>query len=247
MLFGLRVFLRELMLPPGGLLLIGIVGVFLMRRHRRIGTLLCAVSLGSLWLLATPWVSDTLGRAAEGYPAIPPSRLAAAEGGAGAIVVLGGGFRREAPELGGVDAPSTAADLRLIEAARAARATHLPVLVTGSHREAVAMARFMSDTLEVPVRWVEDQSRTTRENAEFSARILKPLGIDRVMLVTSGTHMIRAVGDFRRAGLGVIPVPAGMTTRDQPGVLAFIPSAEALARSQTALYEWAGRLVHLFV
>lgn len=244
-LYGLRVILRGLMLPPAGPLLIGIVGL-LMRRRPRLGFSLCAVSIIGLWLLSIPLIADTLGRAAEGYPAVAPADLPALRNEAGAIVVLGGGFRFNAPEAGG-DAPSPVADLRLIEAARVARATQLPVLVTGNGLEAAVMERFMEETMQVPVRWVENHSGTTRQNAEFSARILRPLGIERIILVTTGTHMIRAVGDFKSAGFSVIPVPADMVTRDEPGVLVFVPSVEALSRSQSALYEFAGRFVHMFI
>lgn len=246
MLFGLRVALRGLLLPPGGPLLIGIAGLLLLRRRPRLGFSLCAVSIIGLWLLSTPLIADNLARAAEGYPAVDPAHLAALQKQAGAIVILSGGFRRNAPEAGG-DAPSPAADLRLIEGARVARATRLPVLISGSTLEAAAMKRFMEESLGVPVRWLENRSRTTRENAEFSARLLRPLGIDRIILVTSGTHMTRAVGDFKAAGFMVTPAPAGMVTRDETGVLGFVPSAEALSRSQVALYEWAGRFVHMFV
>lgn len=245
-LFGLRVVLRGLLLPPGGPLLIGLAGLLMLRRRPRLGLSLCALSIVGLWLLSTPLIADNLARAAEGYPAVDPAHLAALQKQAGAIVILGGGFRRNAPEAGG-DAPSPEANLRLIEGARVARATQLPVLISGSAMEAAAMKRFMEESLGVPVRWLEDRSKTTRENAEFSAQLLQPLGIGRIILVTTGTHMTRAVGDFQAAGFMVMPVPADMTTRDEIGVLGFVPSPEALFRSKIALYEWAGRFVHLFV
>lgn len=245
-LFGLRVVLRGLLLPPGGLLLIGIAGLVVWRRRKRLGAALCAISIASLWLLSTPLVADNLARATEGYPALDPAHLTPDQSQARAIVILGGGFRRNAPEVG-ADAPSPAADLRLIEGARVARATHLPVLVSGSAREVAAMKRFMEESLGVPVHWVEERSRTTRENAQFTARILRPLGIDRIILVTTGTHMTRAVSDFAAAGFSVTAAPAGMITRDEIGVLGFVPSPQALSRSHEALYEWAGRLVHHFI
>ncbi len=245
-LFELRVVLRELLLPPGGLLLIGIAGLLVWRRRAHLGIALCTVGFGSLWLLSTPLVADSLARAAEDYPPLDPAHLTPTQAEARAIVILGGGFRHDAPEVG-ADAPSIGSDLRLIEGAKVARATHLPVLVTGSAHEAAAMRRFMEEDLQVPVRWLEGASRTTRENAEFSARMLRPLGIDRIILVTSSPHMARAVGDFVAAGFQVTAAPAEMATRDALGVLGFVPTAQALSRSRTALYEWAGRFVHRFV
>ena len=110
----LRIFMKALLLPPGGPLLIGVAGLLIWTRRPRLGLALCTVSIVSLWLLAMPIVSDALTRATEGYPALDPTHLTETQARAQAIVILGGGVRRGAPEVGG-DAPSTYADLRLIE------------------------------------------------------------------------------------------------------------------------------------
>ena len=245
-LFGLRILLRGLFLPPAGPLLIGLAGLLFWRRRPRVGFALCAAGIVSLWLLATPFVADAIAYSTENYPALDPAHLTPTQAQARAIVILGGGFRHNAPEVG-ADTPSTTGDLRLIEGARVARATHLPVLISGAPPEAAAMRRFMEEVLQVPVAWVEGGSWTTRQNAEFTARMLRPLGIDRIILVTSSPHMTRAAGDFTAAGFKVTAAPADMATRDDPGLLWFVPSALALSRSQAVLYEWAGRLVHRFV
>jgi uncharacterized SAM-binding protein YcdF (DUF218 family) len=237
-----RILLKVLVLPPSGPLLLGIAGLLLWPRRPRIGFALCAASIGSLWLLATPLISDALTRATEGYPALDPAHLTATQARAQAVVILGGGVRRNAPEVGG-DAPAVHVDLRLIEGAKVARATHLPVLISGSPREAAAMRHFMEEDLQLPVRWVEGASKDTLENAVFSARLLREQGIDRIILVTSSEHMVRAAEEFAAAGLDVTAAPAGMWTHDERGLLAFVPSVGALDRSHRALYEWAGRLV----
>ena len=123
------------------------------------------------------------------------AHLTAQQASAEAIVILGGGYRRNAPEVGG-DAPNAAADLRLIEGAKIARATNLPILVSGSAREANAMRHFVEDNLQIPVRWVEAASGDTHENAVNSARILRKQGIERIILVTSSAHLVRAVAEF---------------------------------------------------
>ena len=233
-------------MPPASPLLIGFAGLLLWRRWARLGWTLCAISIVTLWLLSTPFVADAIGHSAEDYPALDPAHLTTTQAQARAIVILGGGFRHNAPEVG-ADTPSITGDLRLIEGARVARATHLPVLISGAPPEAAAMRRFMEEDLQVPVTWVEGASWTTRQNAEFSARMLLPLGIDRIILVTSSPHMTRAAGDFTAAGFKVTAAPADMVTRDDPGLFWLVPSVHALSRSQQALYEWAGRLVHHFV
>ena len=51
------------------------------------------------------------------------------------------------------------------------------------------------------------------------------------------------VVEFEQAGLGVVPAPAAMWTLRDPGILRWVPNADALVRSQRALYEVLGRVV----
>jgi uncharacterized SAM-binding protein YcdF (DUF218 family) len=54
---------------------------------------------------------------------------------------------------------------------------------------------------------IEARSTTTYENARFSAVLLHPRPWQRWVLVTSASHMPRAVGTFRKAGFNVLPSP----------------------------------------
>jgi uncharacterized SAM-binding protein YcdF (DUF218 family) len=236
----LRILVKDLVLPPAGPLIIGVVGLLICLRRARLGFFLCAVAIGALWLLATPIVADALTRAMESYPALDPTHLTAAQSEAQAIVILGGGVRRGAPEVGG-DAPSITADLRLIEGAKVERATHLPILISGSPLEAKAMRDFLAADLGIQARWIEAASTDTHENALFSAKLLASQNISHIILVTSSGHMARAVDEFTAAGFEVTAAPAEMWTWDERGALRFVPSMAALDRSRTALYEWSGR------
>ena len=86
MFIFLKSLLRTLFLPPGGLLILAVLGLLLARRHRRLGGALLIIGLGSLWMCATPVVGDALMRLAERYPPLDPSRPASAQ----AIVILAG-------------------------------------------------------------------------------------------------------------------------------------------------------------
>ena len=55
---------------------------------------------------------------------------------------------------------------------------------------------------------VESLSRSTRENVALAMPILKSLGIQHVVVVTSDTHMRRSLGVFRALGLSAIPAMA---------------------------------------
>src|ERR1700735_3846645 len=132
--YELHILRRTLFLPPASPLLIGMAGLVLWRRRPRLGKALFAVCIVTLLALCTPLLADALAHAAEDYPALDPAHLTANQARAQAIVILGGGTRRNAPEAGG-DAPGGGTELRLIEGARGARATHLPILVSGGADE----------------------------------------------------------------------------------------------------------------
>lgn len=51
----------------------------------------------------------------------------------------------------------------------------------------------------------EGCSRTTEENARFTATELKPQGIKKILLVTDSPHMLRSLLTFRSFGFTVIP------------------------------------------
>jgi|SRR5665213_2884394 len=232
--------LKNLVLPPTGPLLLVTLGLVLVafRKGRLGGVALCAVGLIALWLLATPIAADTLVRWAERYPALDPDQV----GDARAIVILAGGVRVDAPEYRS-SAPGATSLERLVYGARLARQTHLPVLISGSRFEAASMTDFLHQDLGVSAKWVENRSRDTHQNAQFSAVILAREGVHKVILVTSAAHMARSVVEFNQAGIDTVPAPAAMWTQRDTGVLAYVPNADALVRSQRAMYEGLGRLV----
>jgi uncharacterized SAM-binding protein YcdF (DUF218 family) len=89
----------------------------------------------------------------------------------------------------------------------------------------------------------EGQSQTTAENARFTADLLHPAPPSRWLLVTSGYHMPRAVGAFRKAGFDVIAFPAGLRTHGWRDM--WRPESTAtdnLRRVDIGVHEWVGLL-----
>lgn len=244
MLVALKSVLHTLLLPPGGPLLVASVGVWLITRRagaraRQTGLALLCIGLGALWLLSNPLIAAALVRAAQRCPALDLSHPVEAQ----AIVILGGGVERlAAPEYAG----EPAADEHLLErvtyAAYVARHTGLPVAVSGTAAETSAMRASLARGFGLETRWAENRSRDTFENAEFCAVLLRPLGIERVVLVTDADHEWRAVQEFVSAGFHVVPAPVGLYVASDLGVRSFIPSPTALDRSTSALYELLGDL-----
>src|SRR5437588_293482 len=121
--------------------------------------------------------------------------------------------------------------------------TALPVLVSGTAQEALAMRTSLARDFGVEVRWVEGRSRDTFENAQFSAPLLKATGVSRIILVTDGAHAWRAAHEFAGTGLAVVPAPVGLWAPRETGMQRYLPSTAALDRSRSALYELLGDLV----
>lgn len=59
----------------------------------------------------------------------------------------------------------------------------------------------------------ENCSISTSENAAFTAAILKPQGIERIILITDAPHMWRSLFIFRDNGFTVIPYPSKLSNK----------------------------------
>lgn len=235
-----RAIVRAILLPPGSSVLLVVAGLALLRRAPRAGRALIAAGAGFLVVLSMPVTADLLAAEVAVYPMLdlraPPR--------ADLIVVLGGGMEGSLTVV-----PSYATLERLTYAARLARATGLPILVSGGGApeyrttEAEVMGRTLHDSFGLDARWLETESRTTRENARYTARLLAPLGHPRVLLVTSALHLPRAMREFRAAGVDVLPAPATREGPPRVDLPAWLPRPSALHRSWMCLYELLGQLV----
>jgi uncharacterized SAM-binding protein YcdF (DUF218 family) len=231
------------MLPPLNLLLLGAAGLLLWHRRPAIARGLVTVSLCLLWLLSTPYVSNSLMRWLEGEPAALDVKAQPAD----AIVVLGGGSYFDAPEYGG----DTVSDFSLVRVRYAARLQHetgKPVLVSGgapqgnASSEAAQMQTVLENEFHVPVKWAETASNNTFENASFSRKLLEPAGIRRIYLVTHAWHMPRAVAAFRAAGFDVVPAPTYYSRPSRNILPDLMPKPEALHDSRHVMHELIGML-----
>jgi len=231
-------FIAAFLLPPLNLLILGGIGVMSLQRRRTLGKVLISISLAGLWLLATPFVAAHLLNALKPAARLPTGKEA------DAIVVLGGGSYYDTLEYGG-DTVGRLTLERIRYAAWLARKLDKPLLVTGGAPDGGRPeGQLMGETLErefgVKVRWVEDRSETTRENARFSAELLKQDGIHRIYLVSHAWHLPRAVPEFEREGLQVVPAGTGYSLTRGPRPMDFLPSGKGLYDSYLAMHEGIG-------
>jgi uncharacterized SAM-binding protein YcdF (DUF218 family) len=238
-LLQFKTILKAFILPPGGPLLLALLGLLLLKRRPRLARLCLVVGIASLWLLSTPIVSDAMTGLVERYPVLDLAQAANAQ----AIVILGGGGQRGlAPEYAAPAAEPALLE-RLAYGAYLAQKTGLPVLVTGFQIEAHAMHDTLQRNFGIEARWVDSDAYDTFQNAANSLRLLKADGMHRIVLVTRATHMWRSVQEFTAAGFEVIPAPVGMLANRDLGIFRWLPNPDALLRSYMAAYEMAAEPV----
>lgn len=236
--------LGQMLMPLGVGLLLAVWGLVLAlvgRPKRAVAPLVLAAAVvyaASLDPVAA-WVVAPLERA---YPALvlDDPRLAKARW----IVVLGSAHHADPrrPALLRLDSAATA---RLAEALRLARrAPQTRVVVTGGspsggtpHAQVLAEA-LVSLGLEPGRVMVEAESLDTPQQLELVARLV---GRDPWVLVTSATHLPRAVLLARGLGLDPIPAPAAFETFSSDA-LPWLPYASNVLACHRALHEYLGIL-----
>jgi uncharacterized SAM-binding protein YcdF (DUF218 family) len=172
------------------------------------------------------------------------------------IVVLGGGRELLAPEFGVSNLTQFSME-RLRYAVWLARETGLPIGFSGGMgrgakdgpSEAEIAQRIAEREFGRRMQWIETTSRDTNESAINTLRILKELGYERIVLVTHGFHMQRAVANFERAAaragqpLTIVPAPMGMSVFTGTLETGWLPGAEGLKYTRIVLHEWLGRMI----
>ncbi|MDD2456460.1 MAG: YdcF family protein [Kiritimatiellae bacterium] len=216
----------------------------LLRKRRLAASALCMALLW-FWGWSTQASYRALGGALE--KAYPPQE-AAQFPKADAIVVLGGGMARNA-KLPYAEMWS-AAD-RAWHAARLYKAGKAPVVIPTGCGDEHSVVPLLLD-LGVPRKAisVEKKARNTEENALFVEDVVRALpGMDkkqkpRVLVVTSAWHMRRALLNFERTGLEVIPAAADHEALAVCGEplrwYNFFPTCEYLARNTAMMKEVVG-------
>ena len=216
--------------------------LFLLRR-RRAATVFTCIAFGWLWAFSTATVANYLtDYLEEPFPPKAFSVVPVSE----AIVLLGGAtrgdtHRGQTPDL------KQRAD-RLVHAVALYKRGKAPIIVVsggspvGGRSEAAQMRDLLS-LLSVPAHGMvlEGRSRNTRENARYTAELLRERGVSRILLVTSALHMRRAVPLFEREGLEVFAAPTDYQRLvDTSVVPGWLPGVGNLARSSEALHEIVG-------
>ncbi|WP_086481549.1 YdcF family protein [Oceanospirillum sanctuarii] len=251
---------KYLLLPPAINILLILIAWFLMKRWPKLRLATLLSSILSLWLLSTPLVAISLADLLQNrYPAlsINESLNQSQQLGFDAVVILGAGRDYRAEEWQGLTGSaiseikshtvSSYGLQRLHYGAVLSRVSGKPMLLTGGrvYGEPLSEAELMQQTLQrwgQEAQWLETESRTTAENALFSAKMLKDENIKRIALVTHGWHMSRSVAIFEKAGFEVVPAPTAFYAMPESLWLQLLPKSSNLEVSSRMLHEVLGQI-----
>lgn len=90
-----------------------------------------------------------------------------------------------------------------------------PRIFVSGYGDAQFIAQQLQQQIPEQVIDGEECSRTTDENAQYTAAILQPQGVKRIVLVTDAPHMLRSLLTFRSFGFDVIPHPTAVALTDR--------------------------------
>lgn len=232
------------------LLAAGLLALFLGRRRRRLGATLATAALAFLLLATWTTFGALLLRPLEDRFARPDPAPAQVAG----IIVLGGGFEGAVNLARGGYELNDSGD-RIVEAAiLALRYPDAKLVVSGGQGSLIVDAEGDADSAPrlltalgvARERLVlENRSRNTYENAEFSRDMVKPQPGQKWLLVTSAFHMPRSMALFRKAGFEVIAWPSDYKTlgTERPG-LTRDNQLDSLRNASIGIREWIGLLAY---
>jgi uncharacterized SAM-binding protein YcdF (DUF218 family) len=251
MFFVLSKTLGLLSVPSNIFVLIGVLGsLLLLTRFARAGRKLLVASVLLIFVCGFLPVGKALLLGLEDrFPIWDASR-----GVPDGIIILGGALNPDLSAARGQIALSGDAE-RFTEAAALARRYPTARIVfsggTGSiDPDSLPEARYvvpLFESLGIPGSRItlEDSSRNTEENARFTKDLVQPKPGERWLLVTSGIHMPRSVGCFRRVGFEVEAYPVGWHTFGRGDLLSINTRvSDGLTHTDGAMREWVGLIVY---
>ena len=170
------------------------------------------------------------------------------------IVVLGGMEDARVSSARRAHALNEAAERLTETAALARRFPDAKIVLTSGAIEIVSKPTVGADAMDLVLRdlgvgedrvLLEREARDTWENAAKTKALVGPKPGERWLLVTSASHMPRAMGVFRKVGFPVEPWPVDYRTVGWSDALRLMESpAEGLRRLDLAVHEWMGLMAY---
>jgi uncharacterized SAM-binding protein YcdF (DUF218 family) len=239
------------LIEPLGLLWLGLIFLTLLLRRRRqtVPYLVCALLTLLVTIIGSTDLSSwLLLRLERPWAGIKLIELPACD----AVVVLGGGAEPSRNDVDGIRI--TKAGDRILTGMELMRWGLAPAMVIGGGSARVDDAeKIESDLIRTrigdwkpPLTWAIvslGAAADTHDEAQRLVPLAKDRGWKKILLVTSASHMRRAVSVYRAAGFDVVPAPCNFIVTGNASPPSFrigIPSWYGFERFSIWLHEIAG-------
>jgi uncharacterized SAM-binding protein YcdF (DUF218 family) len=212
------------------LLIAGMLLLWLSKRQRMGKSLVC-IGVLLLLLLSTGPISELLLSPLEStYPPLAdPSALSKdSQPPVRWVAVLGGEHEKYSRFVEGIRLQKALPGSKLL----------VSVGISDSDAQgAIELARMIGLRREDLI-LIQD-ARDTRDEAK---RMGQTIGAERFVLVTSASHMPRAMALFQSVGMNPLPAPMEFMVKNKSSYDYWIPCADSLYGSERAIYEYLGLL-----
>ncbi|MEM9101414.1 MAG: YdcF family protein [Pseudomonadota bacterium] len=181
------------------------------KHWQRSSLCLFAVSISSLWLLSLPVFTDYLHTSLKNYRIFDYRSISFPE--ESAILLLGAGDTRTAPEMGNIDTVGPDSLERARYAAFLYNKIEIPIVVSGGRRpgqsspESVLINQVLIDEFDVTPRWLDTKSQNLLEQAQMSAKILQEQKITDIVVVAHEPELYLPTSELTAKGFNVFPAP----------------------------------------
>jgi uncharacterized SAM-binding protein YcdF (DUF218 family) len=243
-IYTMKVFISPLLFF---LALNGFVVLLHWRNYKRYLTkyrfILCFFSLVYLflWILALPYVASLLRINIE--QSVTYEEIKSLED-IDVVVILAAGLRKYKD----FNEDELVAPYRVIKGVRVFKKTGARLLIMsggsgikGESRMVITMKKLATE-LDVPDGRIilEPMSRNTLEHVKFICKMQEVRTTDRIGLVTSASHMPRALKEFKRKFPNVVPIACEKKIGAPTGFSAWLPNVSALYTSTRIIQEYVG-------
>jgi uncharacterized SAM-binding protein YcdF (DUF218 family) len=227
-----------------------LLALLLLSRWRKGAVIMLWIGLVCLVLLGFRAVPDAMLRELEQRYPVPSAEVMQQHVG---VIVLGGGTGHPETYLAHDQVPlNVAAERMTVPMGLLRQYPEFEMVFAGGEgrlattgvTEAMLAERFFQEQgVDMSRVRFEGRSRNTRENAQQIADLLGTRCQEPWLLVTSASHMPRALPEFEATGCSVTPYPVDFRTGDSTDLTEYA-LVSSLGRWQTVLHELLGQLVY---
>lgn len=245
MIYIIKFLYESFILPPGIFVLIFLIFfIYLRKRKHKFANFFLLITV-IFYLSTTQLISDPIIRSLEKKYTVPLNLKG------DVIVMLSGGATLDTPNIDGNGHLSGYAANRLITSVELYKKLNVPIIITGGKvfkttgREAdIAKKSLINMGIAEDKILIEDESLNTTQNAKYTKVILDKYNFKSPILVTSAFHMERAVIQFKKFNINVLPFPTDYQTNVHGNfeLNSLIPSGDALNKIDISIKEYLGIL-----